>query len=296
MVTALAAVNAPHENEYSPFFKAVLAQLTPEYVGCDVLITSHMHTSTQFAKALLSGYSQFRQVATENGLSHDFSINFILVTKDQRYERAFKVCGEPVSVDVEWTEVALPSNEQESVQAAQERVKRSRDPESDELGCRSVNCVAVGGTFDHLHDGHKILLLLTAFCAQRRIIVGVTGEQLLKLKKFKEYLEDFSVRVDNVSAFLQKVLVPGQRFEIYQMNDVCGPTGYIEDIDALAISEETRLGAAFVNARRTEQNFRQLKVVCAHIVGGDGNELTNWQSKLSSTDLREREAKARRLS
>ena len=64
----------------------------------------------------------------------------------------------------------------------------------------------------------------------------------------------------------------------------------------MVISEETRLGAAFVNARRTEQNFRQLKVVCAHIVGGDGNELTNWQGKLSSTDLREREAKARRLS
>ena len=42
---------------------------------------------------------------------------------------------------------------------------------------QSLPVVALGGTFDHLHAGHKILLSMAASIATRRIIVGVTGEQ-----------------------------------------------------------------------------------------------------------------------
>jgi pantetheine-phosphate adenylyltransferase len=34
----------------------------------------------------------------------------------------------------------------------------------------------VGGTFDHLHAGHKILLSMTVWLASRKVIVGVSGE------------------------------------------------------------------------------------------------------------------------
>src|SRR5258706_14541673 len=36
---------------------------------------------------------------------------------------------------------------------------------------------AMGGTFDHLHAGHKILLSMAAWIAEETIIVGVTGTQ-----------------------------------------------------------------------------------------------------------------------
>jgi pantetheine-phosphate adenylyltransferase len=36
--------------------------------------------------------------------------------------------------------------------------------------------VALGGTFDHIHAGHKILLSMAAWIAERKIIVGVTGK------------------------------------------------------------------------------------------------------------------------
>lgn len=35
--------------------------------------------------------------------------------------------------------------------------------------------VAVGGTFDHIHAGHKILLTMTALLASKRVACGVTG-------------------------------------------------------------------------------------------------------------------------
>jgi hypothetical protein len=36
--------------------------------------------------------------------------------------------------------------------------------------------VAVGGTFDHLHAGHKILLTMTAWITRKRLVCGVTGK------------------------------------------------------------------------------------------------------------------------
>lgn len=38
--------------------------------------------------------------------------------------------------------------------------------------------IALGGTFDHLHSGHKVLLTMAAWLATRRVIVGITGMRL----------------------------------------------------------------------------------------------------------------------
>jgi len=36
--------------------------------------------------------------------------------------------------------------------------------------------VALGGTFDHLHNGHKILLTISAWIASKKVICGVSGK------------------------------------------------------------------------------------------------------------------------
>ena len=36
--------------------------------------------------------------------------------------------------------------------------------------------VAVGGTFDRLHVGHRLLLAATALVCTRRVYMGVTGD------------------------------------------------------------------------------------------------------------------------
>ncbi|KAJ7457810.1 hypothetical protein FB451DRAFT_1509134 [Mycena latifolia] len=40
---------------------------------------------------------------------------------------------------------------------------------------RDFPVVALGGTFDHLHTGYKILLNMAAWIASEKLIVGVTG-------------------------------------------------------------------------------------------------------------------------
>ena len=38
--------------------------------------------------------------------------------------------------------------------------------------------VAVGGTFDRLHAGHRILLAATALVSTRHVYIGITSEAL----------------------------------------------------------------------------------------------------------------------
>lgn len=52
---------------------------------------------------------------------------------------------------------------------------------SQEKGHEGVNVgafenVCLGGTFDHLHAGHRILLTMAVLAATKRVVCGVTGE------------------------------------------------------------------------------------------------------------------------
>ncbi|RCK55052.1 Phosphopantetheine adenylyltransferase [Candida viswanathii] len=152
---------------------------------------------------------------------------------------------------------------------------------------------AVGGTFDHLHAGHKILLSMSLFLASRKLIVGITGPELLKNKKYLAVLEPYAVRQAEVLKFVL-LIHPGSGMgvEVYEINDVCGPTGYVSDIDCLVISDETRAGGEFVNKYRKEQGFRELDILSIKVIGdADSTSDNSWKGKLSSTDIREREYK-----
>jgi hypothetical protein len=70
--------------------------------------------------------------------------------------------------------------------------KRSRVGDGADVGggggsgglCPGYEEVVLGGTFDRLHAGHKLLLSAAALCAQRRVLVGVTGAPMLLKKRW----------------------------------------------------------------------------------------------------------------
>lgn len=64
--------------------------------------------------------------------------------------------------------VTLPGDTDQSIQQSTQDVTEKLD---------AFDRVAVGGTFDHLHAGHKILLTMTALLANKSVVVGVTGER-----------------------------------------------------------------------------------------------------------------------
>jgi pantetheine-phosphate adenylyltransferase len=123
----------------------------------------------------------------------------------------------------------------------------------------SFPVVALGGTFDHLHAGHKILLSMSAWIASRKVIVGTTGttpciqhwrtfnilltdDALLEKKSNRDVLESIDTRMKCVTAFLN-LFKPGLEYDVVPIQDVYGPTAWDPDIQALVVSKETMSGA-----------------------------------------------------
>ncbi|KAI5799957.1 hypothetical protein EDC01DRAFT_726874 [Geopyxis carbonaria] len=167
--------------------------------------------------------------------------------------------------------------------------------------------VAVGGTFDHLHAGHRLLLTMTAFtlAPHGRMVVGVSGPALLGSKQFAAQMESWPTRVASVIGFLRGVYgvpeegveelergeecvvvrIGGVTVQCVMLHEPCGPTITDEGITLLVVTEETRRGGEVVNEERRKRGLRELEVLCVGLVAEEGEG-----GKLSSTELRRREA------
>lgn len=189
----------------------------------------------------------------------------------------------------------------------------------------------VGGTFDHLHIGHKLLLTATALAMDptrdnKSLVIGITGDEMLVNKKFAEYLESWEDRWRGAAAFLraivdfnppesassdiQRIEKPGPNgkqvsfhiqpdltVRLVQIADPFGPTITEEDLGALIVSAETRSGGQAVNTERDKRGWAPLEVFEVDVLqAGEAQEVaetsaSSFESKISSTDIRQRRMK-----
>lgn len=198
----------------------------------------------------------------------------------------------------------------------------------------SYSTVCLGGTFDHLHPGHKLLLTAGAYLlkvpergksATCHYIIGITGDELLKNKKFAEYVQSWDERARSVIEFLSSILdlsPTGWRdgsatkiiesdgdfrasfredtisIQCVRIQDPFGPTITQEDIDALVVSGETRSGGKAVNDKRIEQGWKELDVFevdvldATEIADEAATKTQDFAAKISSTAIRQQRAEA----
>lgn len=52
-------------------------------------------------------------------------------------------------------------------------------------------CSCLGGTFDRLHLGHRILLSACAHLTNEKVQIGVTVDELLKKKTNRAFIENY---------------------------------------------------------------------------------------------------------
>ena len=176
--------------------------------------------------------------------------------------------------------------------------------------------VAVGGTFDHLHAGHKLLLTMTALVLEpytpsesnrkRTLTVGITGDQLLKKKEFVNEMQDWDQRQQIVGKFLSSFLMldspsraplttsratspdtgartvrdefkSGLVINYVEIFDPFGPTITDEEISALVVSAETQSGGKAVNDRRSEKGWVALEVFEVDVLNAGEDQDTDGQ-------------------
>ena len=107
--------------------------------------------------------------------------------------------------------------------AVERQAKRAKiAPSSCSLWNRFTS-TAVGGTFDRLHSGHKILLSSAALLARQRVVVGISGDALLKKKSLASFLQPISGRIEGVHWFLSLAHGSSLQYELIEINDPCGP-------------------------------------------------------------------------
>ncbi|KAH6574129.1 hypothetical protein BASA62_002613 [Batrachochytrium salamandrivorans] len=149
--------------------------------------------------------------------------------------------------------------------------------------------VAVGGTFDHLHAGHRILLTCTAWLTRSRIVCGVMDPDSARLEKKTGYqvMESTQTRIDNVKNFLH-LIRRDVVSDVVAIQDDYGPTRSDVLLEAIVGSGETLRGCNMVNQVRSEGNLNALQIFIIDVISPTAGIITmqDFQSKISSTYLR----------
>jgi phosphopantetheine adenylyltransferase len=152
-----------------------------------------------------------------------------------------------------------------------------------------VNDVAVGGTFDHMHTGHRMLLGTCLLTAKKRLTIGITGAPLLVKKAHKEYLQSFEHRKKNVEVFC-KLQRPDLFLDPVELNEPAGPTATDPNFDIIVVSEETAAGVPAINDIRKKNGLKPMEGLVIHLAESYGSmKDISSETKISSTTLRLRE-------
>ncbi|KAH8080161.1 hypothetical protein HD553DRAFT_121104 [Filobasidium floriforme] len=130
---------------------------------------------------------------------------------------------------------------------------------------------ALGGTFDHLHGGHKILLTMAVAITKRRLVIGLTTDVMLKTKSHAELLEPFETRTQHLQTFLRH-LSTDIEYDIIALRDTYGPTATDELISALIVSRESAAGGLAIDQVRETNGLTRLRTYVIDVISGNHAE------------------------
>ncbi len=141
--------------------------------------------------------------------------------------------------------------------------------------------IGVGGTFDRLHLGHKLILDIASFYSEIIHIGLITKEYLeIKRKILGEMIEPFEERGRKLKNYIST------RNRVTQITPICKINEDRElainsDINALIVSQETFPGALVINKSRKSRGKQDLTIIVLPYV------LQEDKSVIRSTKIRQ---------
>ena len=137
--------------------------------------------------------------------------------------------------------------------------------------------VAVGGTFDQFHLGHRILLE-KAFQIGEKVLIGVTSDEF---GGEKGEIEPCNVRMSNLNTLLEGKF----NYLLARLEEHYGSTVEDESIDALVVSQETKSVAQEINHIRIEKGLKPLDIITIGMVlAEDGKPISSTRIRRGEID------------
>ena len=124
---------------------------------------------------------------------------------------------------------------------------------------RQFKKVAVGGTFDQLHKGHKALLS-KAFEVGNNVVIGLSSDEFVEKMNKQHVTASYDERLRELERFLDKSDF-SQRAEIIPLIDPYGLTISGEGLEALVVSQETMQTGDNINKIRIKAGLPPLEIV-----------------------------------
>jgi pantetheine-phosphate adenylyltransferase len=118
--------------------------------------------------------------------------------------------------------------------------------------------VCIGGTFDPLHRGHKVLIkkALEVAGSNGSVFIGISSIEMIKNKK---EVKPFEERKKAIERFLSKVELP-KNVTIGKIYDKYGPS-LVGNFNVIVVSPETIHTAREINKKRKEIKKKPLKIM-----------------------------------
>ncbi len=129
--------------------------------------------------------------------------------------------------------------------------------------------VAVGGTFDELHKGHKALLD-KAFEIGDRVVIGLSSDTFVSKMGKPHQTASYIERLQELQAFLHARDL-ASKAEIVPLNDPYGLTISGKSLEALVVSKETEKIAQAINEKRQKAGFPPLKIVTVNMIPAENH-------------------------
>ncbi len=140
--------------------------------------------------------------------------------------------------------------------------------------------VALGGTFEPLHEGHKKLIDVAIKLGGRNVTIGITSDKMARARM--RSVLPFVIRAENVRRYVMKKY--GFEPEIVKITDPYGKTLEV-DFEYLVVSPETYEMALRINEKRAKLGKKKIKIVKVDwVLAEDGKPISSTRIKRGEID------------